>query len=323
MSERRESSSPIEIVAPLYNGARYLDEFLSSIRAQTHSHWRLWLRDDGSTDATPEIARRAAAADRRIVLLDGGGRRLGPAAAFDWLLARIPENAAYAMCADQDDVWLPGKITVTLDAMRAAERDGAGPVLVHTDLVVVDDRLRTIDASFWHYSGVDPEPTTLRRVVVQNVATGATVMMNRELRALAGSVPPNAVYHDWWYACVAAAFGRIIPLRTATVLYRQHDANVVGAPRGPRPRWYRVPGLARDAFARSAHLRSEIARTSRQASALLERFGARLEERDRRFLRAYAALPDRSFFLRKVDVARLRLRPEQGFWRNLGVLLRA
>ena len=323
MSERGEGPPAVEIVAPLYNGARYLDEFLSSVRAQTHPQWRLWLRDDGSTDATPEIARRAAAADQRIVLLDGGGMRLGPAAAFDWLLARIPAGTPYAMCADQDDVWRPEKIAVTLAAMRSAETAGAGPLLVHTDLVVVDDQLRTIDHSFWHYSGVDPEPATLRRVIVQNVATGATIMMNRELRALAGSVPPTAVYHDWWYACVAAAFGRIVPVRTATVLYRQHDANVVGAPRGPRPRWYRVPGLARHAMGRSAHLRSEIARTSRQAAALLARFDTRLAERDRRFLRDYAALPERSFLRRKLDVARLRVRPEQGFWRNLGVLLRA
>jgi hypothetical protein len=159
--------------------------------------------------------------------------------------------------------------------------------------------------------------------MVQNVATGATVMLNRPLRELVGPVPPGAVFQDWWFACVAAVFGRVVAVREATMLYRQHGANVVGAPRGPAPRWYEVPGLVRESLARTTHLRSEIARTSRQAAAFLERFGPRLSERDRRFLDAYSRLPQHRLLRRKLEVVRLRLRREHGFWRNLGVLLRA
>jgi glycosyltransferase involved in cell wall biosynthesis len=313
----------VDIIAPLYNGARFLDEFLSGLRGQTHSRWRLWLRDDGSTDRTPDLARAAAAADPRIqVVEDRAGARLGAAAGFGWLMARLPADARYVMCADQDDVWLPEKIARTLAAMTEAEAAAPGPVLVHTDLVVVDETLRVLHRSYWGHAGVDPEPVSLRRLIVQNVATGATVMLNRELRGLVGPLPAGAVYHDWWYACVAAAFGRVVAVREATVLYRQHDANVVGAPRAA-PRWYQLPAATWAAMRRPGHLRAEVARTARQAGAFLERFESRLTEDDRRFLSAYAELPALPFFRRKARVIRLRLRAEHGVWRNLGVVLRA
>ena len=313
----------VDVIATLFNGAAYLGEFLASLEAQTHRSWRLWVRDDGSTDETLAIVRGAAAADPRITLLQSGGPRLGPAAGFGWLLERVPPAAGYVMCADQDDVWLPEKIGRTLSVMREAEAAGHGPVLVHTDLVVVDERLRVVDASFWRFSSVDPEPVSLRRLVVQNVATGATIMLNRPLRELIGVMPSEAVYQDWWYACVAAAFGRIVALREATILYRQHGANAVGAKRVAPPRLAELPGLAREALARTAQLRADIARSARQAGAFLDRYGDRLADSDRRFLAAYAQLPGLGMFRRKLEVARLRVLPSHGLWRNLGVLLRA
>ncbi len=313
----------VDVIAASYQGARYIAEFLSSMQAQTHGGWRLWLRDDGSTDGTVEIVQAFAAADARIRILPCDGPRLGAARSFAWLLARVPSDSEYVMCADQDDVWLPGKIERTLDAMLDAESHAPGPVLVHTDLVVVDESLRVIDPSFWRFSHVAPEPALLRRLVVQNVATGATVMLNRSLRELVGDVPDGAFYHDWWFACVAAAFGRIVALHEATVLYRQHGANVVGARRGGRHELRALPAAARRALEETALLRAHLARTTRQAAAFLERYESRLTEPDRRFLAAFARLPEHSFLRRKYEVIRLRLRREHGFWRNLGVLLRA
>jgi hypothetical protein len=78
----------------------------------------------------------------------------------------------------------------------------------------------------------------------------------------------------------------------------------------------------REAAARTTTLRAQIERTARQARAFLDRYGHRLPPADRRFLDAYARLPDRPFLRRKLDIARLRVRRELGFWRNVGVLLR-
>jgi glycosyltransferase involved in cell wall biosynthesis len=322
-TERDREAETVDIVVALFNGAAYLDELLASLKGQHHSAWRLWVRDDGSTDATLEIVRRHASSDARMVLLESSGQRLGPTAGFGWLLERVPSASRYVMFADQDDVWLPTKIAQTLTAMHAAEAAGSGPVLVHTDLAVVDARLREIDSSFWRYADVKPGSVSLRRLMVQNVVTGATVMMNRALRELVVPVPSAAVYHDWWCACVAAAFGRIVAVPEATILYRQHGANAVGARRERRPRWFEVPRIAREAMGRTDELRSHLVRTAGQAGAFLERHGSHLSESDRRYLSAYARLPEYGGMRRKVAVARLRLRREHGFWRNLGVLLRA
>ena len=313
----------VDILAAVFNGGNYLDELLASLEAQEHRTWRLWVRDDGSTDETVDIVRRHATVDPRIVLLDASGDRLGPTAGFGWLLQRAPADSRYVMFADQDDVWLPTKVARTLAAMRLAEAAEAGPVLVHTDLTVVDDRLCVIDPSFWQYADVNPDSVSLRRLTVQNVVTGATVMLNRPLRELVGRVPPAAVYHDWWCACVAAAFGRIVAVPEATILYRQHAANAVGARRDRRPRWFELPGIARTAIGRTDELRSHLVSTAQQAAAFLERYGPALGQSDRRFLSAYARLPQHGALRRKLAVARLRLRREHGFWRNLGVLLRA
>lgn len=322
MSAPSNGNVRVDIVSAILNGADYVRELLRSIQGQSHAHWQLWIRDDGSVDDTVAIVTAFAASDERIRLLHRGGPPMGVAGAFGWLLQHLPDDSRYVMFADHDDVWLPHKIECTLAAMRAAEAEAPGPVLVHTDLVVVDEDLRKIHESFWTMSGVDPERVTLRRLIVQNVVTAPTAMLNRDLCDRIGIMPQNALYQDWWSACVAVVFGRIIALHEATILYRQHEHNAVGAKPG-RPRWHEIPRAAVRALSATAHLRLQLARTARQAAAFLDRYEAELEDNDRRFLRDYSRLPDQPFLRRKLQILRLRLRREHGLWRNLGVLLRA
>lgn len=335
MSEARTPTTPIQpavhIICPVHNGARFLGEFLHSLAAQTHPHWQLLVLDDASRDDSAGVVRGYAAADARVVLLEptpaphaAVPAPRGAAAAFAWLWAQLPPNADYVMFADQDDVWLPGKIAQALEAMRAAEAERAGPVLVHTDAVVVDDALREIAPSFWHYAQLRPEPVTLRRLVVHNVVTGNTVLLNRALRERVGPIPAEAAMHDWWVACVAAAFGRIVALPTPSLWYRQHSANAIGARDAVLPA--SLPARAERAavaLARTSRVRTDIAAAARQAQALLARYGAELSDREGRFLRAYSLLPSHTLLERKWQLIRLHLLPERGLLRNLGLLLRA
>ena len=312
----------MDILLACYNGARYLPQLLSSIEAQTHQAWTLWARDDGSSDDTARVLASAAGADPRVRLLHSGGPPLGATRAFGWLMDHIPGDPQYIMFADQDDVWLPMKIERTLAAMRAVESVEAGPVLVHTDLAVVDVHLAPLHESFWRYSGSDPEPATLRRLVVQNVVTGATVMVNAALRSAVGKMPAGAVHHDWWYACVAVAHGRIVAVRESTILYRQHGANVVGAVRRAGHGWHELPARVARAMRESGRLRATLALAASQATAFLEAHGSRLPQPDRDFLDAFGRIPRLGFLQRKMAIVRLRLRREDGVLRNLGVLLR-
>jgi len=104
------------------------------------------------------------------------------------------------------------------------------PVLVHSDMELIDERERTLHPSFMAFQHIhDETDDPLRTLLVQNYVTGCTVATNRSLLRLALPVPEGAMMHDWWLALVAAATGVIRYNPAATVRYRQHRRNQIGA----------------------------------------------------------------------------------------------
>ena len=256
----------VEVVLASHNGERYLERQVESILAQCDVEVRLLLSDDGSGDGTPALLRRLAAQHSQVRLLDAPGN-LGPAQRFGLLLEHT--QAEYVLCSDQDDVWHPTKARDSLSLMRAAQarRPGA-PLLVHTDLTVVDQELNVVAPSFFKLRGLDSRPA-LARLMVQNSVTGCTMLLNRPLLRAGLPLPPEAVLHDWWFALVAQSHGAVSFLPQATLLYRQHHANAVGAHQaGLRAR---LRGFARKLASRAPDP-LQRAREA-QAAALLERLG--------------------------------------------------
>ncbi|MBN2576669.1 MAG: glycosyltransferase family 2 protein [Deltaproteobacteria bacterium] len=314
----------IDILLSTYNGAAYLPEQLDSLFAQTCQDWRLVVRDDGSSDGTPDIlARYGALHPERVAVLARDGKNLGASGSFGVLLAR--SEAPYVMFCDQDDVWLPDKVEDTLASLRGLERRHGEqtPLLVSTDLKVVDERLAVLDESFWRFQRIHPQRLTkLGRVLMQNFATGCTVMLNRPLAGLALPIPSEAMMHDWWLALVATAFGRVGRLSRPTVLYRQHGRNDVGV-----SRWSFLAGIENLLLHRDRR-RAAVARQEevylaleRQAEAFAARFGERLPPAERAMLRAFCTMHARGF------CGRRRLMLKHGFlhsdrWENLMMLLR-
>ena len=233
--EQITSTATIAILLATYNGERYLGEQLESLLAQTNHDWQLFIHDDGSTDATPNILHQYATAyPDRITVLDyppqGGSCRN-----FLSLLSRVV--APYYMFCDQDDVWHPDKVAKTLQLMLATEKDnGRAPVIVHTDLRVVDAALQPLHASFWHYANIRPEAVTSFQDCVMNVVTGCTMLFNAPARRVAIEKPSRqATMHDAWVTCCCyAAHGHAVALPEATIYYRQHGHNCIEAKDGRR-----------------------------------------------------------------------------------------
>jgi glycosyltransferase involved in cell wall biosynthesis len=278
----------VDILLAAYNGARFLAEQIESLFAQTHHPFRLLVRDDGSSDGTPALlAEHAAQRPDAIVLVDPAGPHLGASGSFARLLEY--SDAPYVMFCDQDDVWLPGKIALLLDHMRAfeAQLPSQTPILVHSDLTVVDESLHVRQRSFWRSQRLDPcGGVALNRLLVENVVAGCAAMLNRPLARQCVPIPPSAVMHDWWIALVAAALGRIEHIPEATMLYRQHAANRVGAKRGGA---VRMAGRALAFFGPQGY-RGHLRQTQRQAQTLLERWGPSLRPADRATVEIYATL---------------------------------
>lgn len=316
-------TTKVDIVMSVLDRERFLAATLEAFAAQTHEDWRLWVRDDGSRDGSVEIVRDWARRDERVRLIHVGGPRLGAAGAYGWLLERVPADARYVFTADADDVWLPQKIERSLDAMLSAERsNGAStPILVHTDLVVVDETLQVIHQSFWELMAFDPEPAALRRQMVRNLVSGPTLLMNRALVDVIGPAPSAARFQDPWYGLVATALGRVVAVREATVLYRQHGSNAMGA-RDRRSSIRRLPEAIADGLQGGRRFRADLAHSAAMARAMLDRYGPILCEPDRALLSGLAELPGKPFLTRKRDLLRYRVQPEEGVLHTLGVLLR-
>jgi hypothetical protein len=166
----------------------------------------------------------------KIFLVKDSKTKLGSCQNFFEILKF--SKSKYVMFCDQDDFWIKDKIKITLEKMNELEKiHGAHrPILLHTDLTVVNDNLQKIAKSFWKFAHLNPKDgKKLSRILVQNVVTGCTAMINRTLKNLAPTVPDDALSHDWWLALVACAFGKIESIPIPTVLYRQHEENVYGA----------------------------------------------------------------------------------------------
>lgn len=308
----------IDVLLATYNGARYLPEQLASLEAQTFQDWRLIARDDGSTDGSIDIVRGCLGrTGRELRLIEDGRAGLGAMGNFAALIEA--SEAPYFACCDQDDVWLPEKLALMLERVREAEaRRGAdAPVLAYSDLKVVDAELREVSPSFRSYCPlVLPRPERLMSdIMTQNVVTGCASLGNAALRQAALPIPPEAVMHDWWLALVAAGLGELVDVPQATILYRQHGKNAIGA-----VRWNLVSllaRLARDFGPTIRSVRDFLEISQRQARAFHARFGERAVGGD--VLGEYGALARQGFVARKRFAAKHLFKPGRPL-RNWGLV---
>lgn len=129
------------------------------------------------------------------------------------------------MCADQDDVWHSDKVARTFYRMKRMERKFGKdiPLMVHTDLCVVDETLCEMSSGFHDYMNLRTNGK-LRYELIQNQVTGCTVMINRNLKVYVKEATDveSIVMHDHWLALIALVFGKISYLNQATIDYRQH-----------------------------------------------------------------------------------------------------
>jgi glycosyltransferase involved in cell wall biosynthesis len=215
-----------------YNGARYLSAQLESIARQTCLPDELIICDDHSTDATPAIVEQFRKTAPFRVRLFHNPVRLGVVANFSKAITLT--TGRYIALSDQDDIWLPKRLEHSLLTIRTAEESYGPhtPLLVHTDLSVLGESGNIISPSFMRFQNLQHVTSdALRVLLTQNFVTGCTVLMNATLKLSATPIPAPALMHDWWFALVAAAIGKIVFLDEQTILYRQHGSNTIGAVR--------------------------------------------------------------------------------------------
>jgi hypothetical protein len=156
-------------------------------------------------------------------------------------------------------------------------------LLVFTDAHVVDDQLRTVHESFWAHEKIEPDRIHhLALLLGRSVVTGCTMLLNRRLLELSFAMPSDASMHDRWIGLLACTIGKACAVKAQTLLYRQHDRNVVGI----GERTVSLPQLFRRLLKREAR-RMQWVISQRQAEAFLRAYSAELSPKHRDLLRAY------------------------------------
>ena len=210
------------------NGAKHLEAQLASYLAQEWTAWDLWVSDDGSTDDTSDILARFAQAHgaaHEIRLIDGPRR--GVAANFLALLCHPDLPPGPVALSDQDDVWMPHKLSRAMTALR-----GAGPVALYGGQSLhTDAALRVIGRS-----RLPRRPPSFGNALTQNIVSGHSAVLNAGALALVRAAGKPAVpYQDWWlYQLVSGAGGQVVIDHMPVLYYRQHGANAMGAHQGLR-----------------------------------------------------------------------------------------
>lgn len=292
----------ITVLMATYQGKKYLEQQLDSILAQTEPV-RILVSDDGSADGTREMLEQYREWYPEQVFLEhrpgtasAANEEIPPAAQnFFWLMCRAAQEGKsdYILLSDQDDVWFNHKVKRLLERMRELEEvlGEAHPILVHSDMEVVDESMEQIHPSFFAYQHCDAERTSFGEVLVENPVTGGALMMNRALLELVTGrgerikFPAACCMHDWWIGLVASCFGTIDCVEEPLYQYRQHEGNTLGA---------KATGSVSDLkerLGRRRQVKENYRRMLEQAVAFGRRYGKRMKEEQRGVLRAFLSLP--------------------------------
>lgn len=268
----------VDILLAAYNGEKYIEKQIDSVLNQTFEDWRLIICDDCSQDGTAAIIKEYCARFPEKISSVYNERNLGAKETFFKLLEM--SRGEYIMFCDQDDVWDGDKISRTLDCMK--KNENGAPLLVHTDLFVIDENGSKTAESMFGLQAIDSGRTALNQLLVQNTVTGCTSMINRALADIIKK-PSCATLHDWWIALTACLFGSIVFLPETTMGYRRHGENIRGAKNMSSLKY--ILSRAGDAADAKAMLRLGY----EQSAELAGLYGGALDAESLEMLRAYGS----------------------------------
>ena len=206
----------VTVLMPVYNGARFLNEAIGSIRNQTFADFEFLIIDDGSDDATPGILARHAADDRRIRVVSQENRGLIAS------LNRGFEEARGELIArmDADDVARPHRLAEEVDFLQS-----------HGNITLVGSAIDVIDAHGRHTQTIRlPEtPGEIRRHMRELGCAVAhpTVVFRRKAVLEAGGLRRayrHAEDYDLWLRMIEEHGFANLP--EALLSYRRHEGSV-------------------------------------------------------------------------------------------------
>lgn len=222
-----ETGKPlIAILMAVYEpNLTWLREQLESLNAQTYPNLRLYIREDCSpTVPFAEIKKCVRENVKKIPCsIVQNEENMGSNETFSRLTAEA-EGTLFAYC-DQDDIWLPEKLSVLQEAMARS-----GALLACSDMFIIDgagkqvaDSITKVRKRHRFYSGRG----LVEGLLISNFVTGCTMLVKAEEARAALPFCPYMV-HDHYIALCCAGKGEIQSINRPLIRYRLHENNQTG-----------------------------------------------------------------------------------------------
>lgn len=178
----------VSVIMPALNAGAFIEESLRSALNQSYPRLEVLVVDDGSTDNTADAARRLAAVDSRITVLQQPNS--GASAARNTALANARGDLVAFL--DADDAWLPDKLARQIDLLRQDSRAD----LLFSDYYLWDGE-RNLGV---RYSKPEhfPEGNVGKKLVRWNLFGMSSVVVARERVQRAGGFDPGLTHGEEW-----------------------------------------------------------------------------------------------------------------------------
>lgn len=200
----------ISVCLATYNGDRFVRKQISSILDQLGPTDELIVSDDNSTDTTVDVVMDIQ--DDRIRLIHNTIRR-GLVGNFENALNQA--KGTYIFLSDQDDIWLPGKITHCIGLLAKYD-------LILSDCIVVDQFNSVIWPSFFEHRGSKPG---FLKNIYKNSYMGCCMAFRREILEYVLPFPNTIHVHDWWIGLMVEVYGKPYFTNKPLIKYVKHGGN--------------------------------------------------------------------------------------------------
>jgi len=287
------NSDDISIVLAVYNGEKYISKLLDSVLAQTAvTISELIIIDDTSSDHSVEII-KTYQQKYPVINLIRNEVNLGPIASF--IKGAKLSSSNYIAFADQDDIWQADKLSLSLNLLKKIDVDDK-PAAIFTDLAMIDEQDKPLHPSFWGLYHIKPADNTFFTVLFANIATGCTMLINKNMLNEFISMPLNAQMHDHWIALIAFSFGNWGYLDEKTILYRVHSNSVTSKDEvtfGKKAKNFLAATFSKNPVFLSDYID--------QAALFRSKYKNRLNEQQNRQLDYFTGLKNSSGFIKKIN----------------------
>ncbi len=208
----------ISVCIATYNGEKYIAEQLSSILMQIGDDDEVVISDDASTDNTLQVIE--AIGDKRIKVYNHAKSKAK--FSIDYATRNFENALMHAsgdiiFLSDQDDVWMPTKVTTMLAALE--END-----VVMSDCYLADANL--VPGCQYYKSEFRKFKPSIFYNFIKPSFLGSCMAFRRSVIAKALPFPKYGVGHDLWLGFVGLRHFRFKLLPQPLMLYRRHDNTV-------------------------------------------------------------------------------------------------